>query len=174
MTLPISRKFSTWTYQDLEANGSNLTTAGLEVGTKINNTSLSVYAGGCTSFKEGTNGALIDFKTSTPLYSDGNFTLSAGGRYRNIFTPKAQTGELRAQLNASYPVSDKVSIYGAVYGRGKVNYSNGNIVTSEGGWIGSTVSFGNGIAASVELQGNFNNATKKFTPMINAGISVTF
>lgn len=174
MTLPINRKFSAWTYQDLEKNGSNLTTAGLELGTKINDTNLSIYAGGCTSFKQGTNGALIDFKGSTQLYSDGNFTLSAGGRYRNIFTPEAQTGELRAQINANCPINETFSIGGAVYGRGKLDYTNGNIVTSEGGWVSGSVNFGRGISASIELQGNYNNATRKFTPMMNAGISVKF
>lgn len=174
MTLPISRKFSAWTYQDLESGGSNLTTTGIEVGTKINNTNLSVYTGGCTSFKQYTNGALIDFKTSTPIYNDENFTLSAGGRFRNIFTPCAQSGELRAQLNASYPINETISIGGAIYGRGKLDYSNGDIVTSEGGWVSGSVNFGRDISASVEFQGNYNNATRKFTPMVNAGISVKF
>ena len=174
MTLPISKKITAWTYQDLDKSGSNLTTTGLEIGTKLNTTNVSIYAGPCTSFKKDTTGGIVDLKCSTPLYQDGDFKLSAGCRYRNVLTQNAFTGELRGQVNASYTINPTFEISGTVYARGKTNYQTGGLVTSEGGWIAGTANLGNGFSSSVEFQGNFNNSTKKFTPCVNVGLSYKF
>ncbi len=174
MTHPIDKKFSTWTYQDLEQNGSNLTTVGIEVGTKVKNTNLSIYTGGCTSFKGGSTGALIDLKCSTPIFCDENITVSAGGRFRNVLTPSTQTGELRGQLNLNCPINENNELYFAGYVRGKTDYQKGGLVTSEGAWLGYKRKINDNIALNTELQGNFNNKTLTFTPMINVGLSVKF
>ncbi len=165
--LGITTKISAASFQ--QCDGSNFSTAGLDVSKKFGNVSLGGYAGVGTSFESGTTGGIVDFKGSVPY---GNSCVSGGFRIRNNITPNSQTVQFRVQpATITIPVGKNTNIYTTPYVATKVNYKSGDTSTSVGNFTGVSTKVGN---ASVFVEGQIYDVTKinKNTTSVNVGVSI--
>ena len=152
-------------FQDIDKNGSNFTTLGVNFGSdKLKG--FSVYTGVGTNFRENTTGAVIDFKGYWPYKevlfpNNQNMTISAGGRLRNKFNRYSQTFQPRLEpAKTKLPLNDNVSLCLSPYIQTKFDYNN--IITKNlqnnidyGVMLGVTVNCGS-VNVNPEIQFDSN------------------
>lgn len=171
--MDINTKASVTTFQNL--NGSNFTTAGIDISTPVKNGSVGIYAGVGTEFSGGSTGIIFDAKGSVPYYSSPSVTLSAGGRIRNNLNTDSQTVQIRVQpATVTVPVGENTNIYATPYVAEKINYNTGAANTSVGIFGGASTKVGDNVSVFVEGQLYDVGKVNKNTTSINAGISVKF
>ena len=163
----INTKVSASTFQ--QCDGSNFSTAGLDVGIAAGRGSVGVYGGIGTSFTGGSTGVIFDIKGSVPY---GNSPLSGGFRVRHNINGNSKTVQFRFQpATVNIPVGDKTKIYATPYVATKVNYKTGKADTSIGCFAGVSQKLGK---ASVFLEGQIYDAShiNAGTTSVNAGVSI--
>jgi hypothetical protein len=169
--MPVNKTVSVSSFQ--QCDGSNFTTAGVEVGQNINPAKFSIYAGVGTSFKDNSTGAVFDFKGSVPYSS--NSIMSASFRLRNNINPNSQSLQIRVQpFNASVPIGKGTSVYADPYVAAKIDYKNGYDNTKVGVFAGVSQNLDKNTKVFVE--GQLYDVTKvnSSTTSVNAGVSISF
>ena len=166
--MPIDTNLSVTTYQN--ADGSNLSTAGVENKMKVGNATFGTYTGVGTNFGNNSDfSAIIDFKGSMPY---GNSNISGAFRIRNNLGENKQTVQLRFQpANINIPLNDKVNLYADPYVAMKIDYNSGKQNTNVGIFGGASVKVNK---ASIFVEGQLYDVTniKNESVSFNVGISI--
>ncbi len=152
-----------------QCDGSNFSTAGLDITKPIGKGSLSGYAGLGTSFKEGTTGAVIDFKGGL---SYGKSILSGGFRIRHNITKNSKSVQFRLQpLTVTVPVAKNTNIYTTPYAATKIIYGGKGANTTVGNFTGVSAKFGK---VNMFLEGQIYDITEinPSNTSVNIGLSI--
>lgn len=160
-------KVSAATFQ--QCDGSNFSTAGIDAGIKVGKGTLGGYAGIGSSFTDGSTGAILDLKGSTPY---GNSPVSGGFRVRHNLNPNSKSVQFRLQpCTVTIPVGEKTSIYTTPYVASKLTYGQKGVDTTVGNFTGISTKIGK---ASVFLEGQIYDVTKinPSTTSVNVGVAI--
>ncbi len=164
----LNTKVSIQSFQ--QCDGSNFSTAGIDVSKNIGKFSLSTYTGVGTSLKKGSTGAVIDLKGSMPY---GNSKISGGFRVRHNLNPNSKSVQFRLQpATVTIPLTNKTNIYTTPYVATKITYGKKGADTTFGNFTGISTKISKNVNAFVE--GQIYDVTKinSSTTSVNVGISV--
>lgn len=154
-----------------QCDGSNFSTAGIDVSKNIGKISLGAYTGVGTSYTKGSTGAVIDFKGSIPY---GNSKVSGGFRIRHNLNPNSKSVQLRLQpATVTIPITDKTNIYTTPYVATKITYGKKGTDTTVGNFTGLSTKISKNVNAFVEGQIYDISKINSSTTSVNVGISVT-
>lgn len=154
-----------------QCDGSNFSTAGIDVSKNISKFSFSAYTGVGTSFTNGSTGAIIDLKGSMPY---GNSKVSGGFRIRHNLNPNSKSVQFRLQpATVAIPLTDKTNIYTTPYVATKITYGKKGTDTTVGNFTGISTKISKNVSAFVEGQIYDVSKINSSTTSVNIGLSVT-
>lgn len=154
-----------------QCDGSNFSTAGIDVSKNIGKFSFSTYTGVGTSFTNGSTGAIIDLKGSMPY---GNSKVSGGFRIRHNLNQNSKSVQFRLQpATVTIPLTDKTNLYTTPYVATKITYGKKGADTTVGNFTGISTKISKNVNGFVE--GQIYDVTKinSSTTSVNIGLSVT-
>lgn len=163
--MPIDTKLSVSTFQ--QCDGSNFSTAGVNVNKNFENGYIGGYLGAGTSFKENTTGVVFDVKGGLNYGDSG---VSGGFRVRNNINPLSKSVQVRLEpITVKTKLTDNATLYTTPYVATKFD---GDAKTTVGNFTGISVNVGK--RTSVFVEGQIYDVTNvnKNTSSVNVGLSV--
>lgn len=166
MPEPIKFGLSCWNY------GGSFTTGGFEASKKYNGVNNTLYGGfGIEASDNFKVGGVFDYRANAPIYSNGNFSTSAGLRIRTKAFEDIFKTENRVQLNFNQNINDNWALYETLYGRSTIDWQNGSNSETYGEFGGVKYNLPDGKGSlSVEQQfDNKNGLSVNFGGSVNLG-----